>query len=58
MSDKEKIEMIWDAFDKCDLTFDDPLSREIILMMSVNTIYEILDEMQTLIKQIRVVIDL
>lgn len=58
MSDTEKIKKIREAFFQCDLTFDEPLPKEIMLMMSVNTIYEILDDMQTLIMHIRRAVDL
>lgn len=58
MNDTEKIKKIRESFFQCDLTFDEPLSKAVMLMMSVNTIYEILDDMQTLIMEIRRNIDL
>ena len=49
--------MISDAFDKCDLTFDEDLAIDVMCSVSINTIWEILDEMYILIKQIKAVID-
>ena len=58
MNEKEKIELILDAFDKCELTFDEDLTMDEMCLMSINTIWDIVEEMQILIKQIKVVIEL